>query len=84
MDKFWELMEQSVIVQGLVTLVFVVTACVIMAQGNAVPELLQAALMLILGWYFGSKTQQVAHVAARKVKDGRNPSSSGDSGIDTA
>jgi uncharacterized membrane protein len=84
MDKFWELMEQSVIVQGLVTLVFVITACVVMVQGKPVPELLQAALMLILGWYFGSKTQQVASVAARKVKDGRDASRSGDSSDDTS
>ena len=85
MDKFWELVGQSVIVQGLVTLAFVITACVRMAQGEPVPELLQAALMLILGWYFGSKTQQVASsVATRRIKGGRDTSNSGDSGDNTS
>lgn len=71
MDRFWELMEQSVIFQGIITLAFVVTACVMMVNGQTVPDLLQAGLMLILGWYFGAKTQQVANATARKVRDGR-------------
>jgi hypothetical protein len=74
MDKFWELMEQSVIFQGIITLSFVITACYMMASGIEVPDLLQAGLMLILGWYFGAKTQLVASVAARKRKNGSSSS----------
>jgi len=58
MQKFWELLQESVIVQAIITLALVATACYMVATGQDVPELLSTALMLVLGFYFGSKTQQ--------------------------
>jgi len=58
MDKFWELLQESVIVQAAITLCLVVTTCYLVATGQAVPELLSTSLMLVLGFYFGSKVQR--------------------------
>jgi membrane-bound ClpP family serine protease len=58
MQKFWELFRESVIVQALITLCLVGTVCYLVATGQEVPELLSTALMLVLGFYFGSKVQQ--------------------------
>ncbi len=57
MDKFWKLFEESVIVQALITLGLVTTVCYLFATGQPVPELLSYSLMLVLGYYFGSKAQ---------------------------
>ena len=61
MDKFWELIASSTIVQASVTLLFSVTACYLFATGAEVPPLLVAMLSLVMGFWFGSKVQQFAH-----------------------
>lgn len=66
MSKFWELLEQSVLVQGLVTLLLV-TACIYLAiAGKEIPELLSSATMLALGFYFGSKSQQTINAYLKR------------------
>lgn len=57
MARFWELFEESLIVQALITLALVLTVCYLFATGQEIPDLLSAALMLVLGFYFGSKVQ---------------------------
>ena len=59
MDKFWTLFQESVIVQAIITLALVVTTCILVCTGKPVPELLSTALMLVLGFYFGSKNQRM-------------------------
>jgi hypothetical protein len=66
MDKFWKLFEESVIVQAIITLALVVTTCILVGQGKPVPELLASGLMLVLGFYFGSKTQQMINRSRRE------------------
>jgi hypothetical protein len=57
MDKFWELLQESVIVQSTVTLALVITICVMFVTGRAVPDLLAQITLLVIGYWFGSKTQ---------------------------
>lgn len=57
MSKFWDLLEESVIVQAMVTLIAVSTICYLYVSQQPVPETLTAIVMLILGYYFGSKQQ---------------------------
>jgi len=66
MSKFLDLLQQSVIVQACITLCLVVTVCYLTATGQTVPELLSTALMLVLGFYFGSKVQQQINHHARR------------------
>jgi hypothetical protein len=65
MDKFWELFQQSVIIQGVVTLILVVTLCVMFIRGQAIPELLGVISSLVLGYWFGSKSQHAIEKAKR-------------------
>lgn len=61
-----ELLRESVLIQALITLVFVVAASWISASGGSVPEWMVQALMLILGFYFGSKTERAIQSALRR------------------
>ena len=58
MDKFWEYLEKSILVQASVTLIFVVTTCYLWVTGRPIPTLLAGTLGTVLGFWFGSKTQQ--------------------------
>ena len=58
MTKFWDLVGQSVIVQGVVTMALVF-ACIYMAIiGQEIPQLISTSTLVALGYYFGSKSQQ--------------------------
>ena len=55
MHTFWDLFKESIIVQGVITLMVVATDCYLLAQGSIVPDFLQSATWVILGFWFGSK-----------------------------
>ena len=61
MDKFYELLEKSVIVSGVVTIALVGTSCYLFAIQAPIPELLGYALTTILGFFFGAKVTQEAY-----------------------
>lgn len=63
MTKFWELFAESVILQAVLALMFGGTVCYMYLVGAEVPETLLTLLGLIIGFYFGGKTQ----VAAAKM-----------------
>jgi len=65
-DKFLELLAQSTIVQGLVTFALVTAVCYLSIMQLQVPDSLNAAMMLALGYYFGTKSQQVISSAIKK------------------
>jgi len=56
--KFWELVKESVIIQGTITLAFVATTCYLWATGQPVPSELWTADSIVIGFFFGSKVQQ--------------------------
>ena len=57
MDKFLDLLRESVIVQSTVTLALVITLCVMFVTGRPVPDLLAWITTAVIGFWFGSKTQ---------------------------
>lgn len=63
MAKFWELFAESVILQAVLAVMFGGTVCYMYLTGMEVPETLAALLGLIIGFYFGGKTQ----IEARKM-----------------
>ena len=60
MRKFWELMEKSIIIQGIVTVIIVGTVCYLVTTGKEVPSELWAWGGLILGGLFGLKLASIA------------------------
>jgi hypothetical protein len=66
-ERFVDLLEQSVIVQALITLTLVATMCVIVAQNRDVPQLLSDSVLLVLGYYFGSKNNMmISRITGRR------------------
>jgi len=57
-DKFWQLLEQSTLVSGTIALALVLTCCLLWGMSKPVPQELQAALMIVLGFFFGAKSQK--------------------------
>lgn len=66
MDKFWELMEKNVLVSSAIAVVLVGTSCYMWATGQVLPPAMEAALMLVLGYFLGAKIQQAANNAAAR------------------
>lgn len=72
MTTFWRLFEESIVVQALITLALVLATIYMLVTGQQIPDILASALMLVLGFYFGSKSQQQirAHEITRaQLKD---------------
>jgi len=65
MTKFWELLEQSVIIQGILALAFSGAIITLYITGQAVPQELVALVSLILGYFFGAKNAQSLERVAR-------------------
>ena len=61
MDKFWELMEKNVLISSIIAVALVSTSCYMWATGQVLPSAMEAALMLVLGYFLGAKAQQVVH-----------------------
>jgi carbon starvation protein CstA len=55
MQKFWDLFEQSIITQSIITVLVVGVWLYLVAAGRVVPETLNQILALVVGFYFGSK-----------------------------
>ena len=76
MDKFWELLEDSVIIQGVIAIAFVFTTCYLAAASQPIPDIISTALTFVLGYFFGQKSQQAIAKTMRKL-NGRAVDSSG-------
>lgn len=55
MNKFWDLLRESVILQAILTTGIWGSVLFMMLAGRTVPEGLLGAANLVLGFYFGSK-----------------------------
>jgi len=53
-----ELLRESVLIQSIITLVLVSTVSMIAIRGDTPPEWLLQLLMIVVGFYFGSKTER--------------------------
>lgn len=58
MAQFWQLLKDSVIIQGTITLALVGATIYLAATGQEIPDSIASATALALGFYFGSKAQQ--------------------------
>ncbi|MDP2107145.1 MAG: hypothetical protein Q8J76_14205 [Desulfobulbaceae bacterium] len=66
MAKFWELFAESVILQGVLSLMFGGTICYMYVTQIPVPQELVALLGIIIGFFFGGKVQIAAVKASKK------------------
>lgn len=68
MNKIGELLGTSVLVSGAISLIFVVTVCYLAIIGQPVPELLNNATMIVVGFFFGKGAQLTVQRAEKKLK----------------
>jgi len=58
MNKFWDALKESVILQGVITVMVLGLIIFLLATKQEVPEQLWTAFALILGFFFGSKVER--------------------------
>jgi hypothetical protein len=66
MSKFWELLAESVLIQAMLALGLLGGILYLIILGREVPSILMDAFMVILGYYFGTKSQQAVIKAMKK------------------
>lgn len=57
MDKFWDLLASSAVVQGILTVMVVGADIYLFATRQPIPEQLWQLTMLVVAFYFGAKSQ---------------------------
>lgn len=71
MDRFWTLLEKSTIVSGAIALGVTGAVVYLAVAGLPIPDLLGNVALIIIGFFFGSKTQNAGQSAIdRMVKHG--------------
>lgn len=68
MAKFWELMEESVIVSGTIALSCVGSVVYLSCSGKLIPDILVNVTMIVVGFFFGGKVQQAQNVIASRME----------------
>ncbi len=75
MDRFWDALQNSTILQASISTILVLTICYLFIAGRPIPELLASLTTLVFGFWFGSKSQQqsarINAAAAEIVKSQR-------------
>jgi hypothetical protein len=66
---FAELLEKSIIFQGVLVLGLTATACYLWVTQGAVPDALVNLLLIIVGFFFGSKVQSSIEAQARAMRN---------------
>lgn len=69
MQKFYELLQESVIIQGILTLMVVGVWLYLIVTAQPVPDALNNLLGLVVGFYFGGKSVLQARSVARSMKE---------------
>jgi len=69
-NRFWDLLERSVIVSGFIALGVLGAVVYLSVVGQPIPDLLGNAALIIVGFFFGAKTQATAsyNANARNVR----------------
>lgn len=71
LNRLLELFEESVILQGFITVVFTGTYCYLIVTGHEVPNDLAKLVWAVLGFWFGSKSQAAMSSTIRRLGNGR-------------
>jgi hypothetical protein len=66
MGSFKDALLDSTIIQGTVTLALVGSVIYLSVVGAAVPEVLVNSLMIVIGFWFGSKVTQAVRASGNK------------------
>ena len=75
MERFWSLLEESVIVSGAIALGCIGAVIYLSVRGLPVPDVLVNVSMIVVGFFFGGKVQaaekKVSSAVERSISAGR-------------
>lgn len=75
MSKFWQLIEDSVIFQGVLLIMVFGTICYLVVTAQEVPKEMWGFAGVIVGFFFGGKAmvaqRKAVETAIREVSDGK-------------
>jgi len=60
MNRFWDLLEKSTLVSGFIAVSFTAAIVYLSITGRPIPDLLGNAALIIVGFFFGAKSNQSA------------------------
>ena len=72
MDRFWDLLEKSTIVSGLIALGITYAIIYMTIAGFPIPEIVGNAALIIIGFFFGAKTQAQGSRSAQASGKGQS------------
>lgn len=67
LTNFWDLLRESVIIQGLLTVGLWSAILYMAVTGQPIPDILTGGGYAILGFWFGTKVQTAIHQTAKTV-----------------
>ena len=67
MDRFWTLLEKSTLVSGTIALGVVGAIIYLACTNQPIPDLLSNAALIIIGFFFGAKTQGMGQQAVERM-----------------
>ena len=67
MDEFVKLLKENVLISSTIAVALVGTSCYMWATNQPLPPAMEAALMLVLGYFLGAKSQQVITAKVNKA-----------------
>jgi hypothetical protein len=70
MARFLDLLENSVILQGIITCLIIAAVVYLAVAGDPIPDILEKLALLIVGYFFGSKQTQAVSSAYKQARKG--------------
>lgn len=66
-ETFWTLFRESTVIQAVITGMICLTVCGLVIRGMPIPDSLDRSMILILGFYFGTKSNAAARTATAEA-----------------
>lgn len=66
MDKFWELLERSTLISGVIAVGMIGTACYCVVSRTPVPDYFTLPLGVIIGYFFSAKASNAYKNRAKR------------------
>lgn len=71
-SRILEMFEESIILQGFITVAFAGTYCYLIVTGRQVPDGLEKLVWTVLGFWFGTKSQAAMSSTMKRLGNGKS------------
>lgn len=67
--SFWKAFEESLIIQGILTLALTGAIIYMAVAGREIPDFLSVAFGTVIGYFFANKTHKVEQIRAERMAE---------------